>query len=413
MEKWTRAELKRRAKENLSKNYWLCVGVSFLMIFAIGIGSLSIISVYSNILDYDKRHFSIPGSQYAYQTEQNKPREKDLSEIVLLHHYEDDHYYDEDHYYEDDYYDDCDYDIDDYYDDYDIDDYYDDNGYDMDDYYHNYQYGGSAKEFIYMMKKVLRIFLLIFLISFFISLAVSVFVFMPLQVGGCRFFMCNRESNGDLNQLLVGFRQGNYLNVVKIMFVRSIKIALWSLLFVIPGIIKTFEYSMIPYLLSENPGISKQEAFAVSKEMTNGEKWKMFVLGLSFLPWMLLGGFTFGLIYIFWLYPYILATNAELYAVLREKIRFNSGRIVGAENLRYMYADGYHNQAYGNYTAQQQNYNNNEKNNNTHNSYSNEYNSRNDMYSNNSYNGNSGEEKTYRNTLDDFDKKNNPPNNLL
>lgn len=409
MEKWTRAELKKRAKVNISNNYWLCVGVTFLMIFAIGIGGMGIASGYWRILSYGKRHSSISGSEYAYQTDQNK--DKESSEIVLLHHYDDDHYDDEDHYYEDDGYYDDDYDIDDYYDDdYDIDDSYDiDDDYDIDDYYHNQPNRDSAESFIDMLKTMFWIIMFIFLISFFISLIVSVFVYMPLQVGNCRFFMCNREGNGDLNQLLVGFRKGKYLNVVKIMFLRSLKIALWSLLFVIPGIIKAFEYSMIPYLLSEDPGMSTQEAFAVSKEMTNGEKWRMFVLVLSFIPWIYLGVFTVGLLYIFWLYPYFFATNAELYAVLREKIRYNSGRIVGAENLRYMYADGYQQQTYRNYTTQQHTYNNDyQKDNNTQDSTSS-----NNMYSNDSNTYNSGEEKTYRNTLDDFDKKNNPPKNLF
>ena len=378
MGKWTRAELKGRAKENICKNYWLCVAVSLLMFVSVGIGSIGFRISYEKIYpEYKKNNNSIFDSQYAYQAKQGAQstrmkrtntsfEDSSSSETVLLHHYEEDHDYDIDDYYEDD--------------DYDIDDYYEDYGNDIvDDYYHNHQYGGSTGEFIYMLKKVLLLLLIAFLISFVISFAISVLVYMPLQVGSCRFFMCNREDNADLNHLLIGFQNGNYSNVVKIMFVRSIKIALWSLLFVIPGIIKSYEYSMIPYLLSENPGMNKKEAFALSKEMTSGEKWRMFVLGISFFPWMLLVGVTFGLIFIFWIYPYIFATNAELYAVLREKLRFNNGRIVGAENLRYAYADGYQNQS----------------------------------YSNNSYNSNPQEQKAYGNTLDDFDKKNNPPKNLF
>ncbi|MDE7424538.1 MAG: DUF975 family protein [Lachnospiraceae bacterium] len=439
---WTRAELKGRAKENIGKNYWLCVGVSLLMFLSVGIGSIGIGNKYWKFFsEYKNKHYSISGSQYAYQTEQDTQstrmntsfEDSGSREMALLHHYEEGHHYDyDDNDYDiDDFYDDDDYDIDDFYDDddYDIDDFYDDDDYDIDgfyddndyniydDYYHNHEYRGSMGEALYILKKGLWLLLITFLISFVISLAISVLVYMPLQVGSCRFFMCNREDNADLNHLLIGFRDGNYLNVVKIMFIRSIKIALWSLLFVIPGIIKSYEYSMIPYLLSENPGMSKQEAFALSREMTSGEKWKMFVLGISFFPWMLLGGVTFGLIFIFWLYPYIFATNAELYAVLREKLRLNSGRIVGTENLRYAYAGGNQNQSYSNYSTQQQMYNNYsngyEKDNNTQDSYSNNYSSQNDKYSNNSYNGSSGEQKSYGNTLDDFDKKNNPPKNLF
>ena len=54
-------------------------------------------------------------------------------------------------------------------------------------------------------------------------------------------------------------------------------------MFIIPGIIKAYEYSMIPYLLAENPNMSKQEAFAISKELMDGNKFNAFVLDLSFI----------------------------------------------------------------------------------------------------------------------------------
>lgn len=129
----------------------------------------------------------------------------------------------------------------------------------------------------------LAIMLVGLLIFFVISLVISACICMPVQVGGCRFFMCNREDHSDLNHLLIGFQSGHYGNVVKIMFLRSIKIFLWSLLFVIPGIVKAYEYAMIPYLLSEDPGINRKTAFATSKEMTSGEKLNMFLLDFSFL----------------------------------------------------------------------------------------------------------------------------------
>ena len=108
------------------------------------------------------------------------------------------------------------------------------------------------------------------------------------------------------------------MNVVKIMFWRELKIFLWSLLFVIPGIIKSYEYSMVPYILAENPHISSERAFELSKKMTRGEKWKIFVLDLSFLGWRILGVLCCCVGEIF-LQPYVEATYAELYQVMREK----------------------------------------------------------------------------------------------
>ena len=93
---------------------------------------------------------------------------------------------------------------------------------------------------------------------------------------------------------------------------------LWSLLFVIPGIIKAYEYRMIPYILSENPEISRERVFEISKKMMMGNKWNTFVLDLSFLGWEILSGLTIGILGIFYVNPYVQSTNAELYAYLRE-----------------------------------------------------------------------------------------------
>ena len=103
----------------------------------------------------------------------------------------------------------------------------------------------------------------------------------------------------------------------------NIKIFLWGLLFIIPGIIKSYEYYMVPYILAENPGIDSRRAFELSKEMTRDEKFDIFLLALSFIGWYLLGAITCG-IGILFLEPYYQATFAELYQVMREKaFRFN------------------------------------------------------------------------------------------
>ena len=77
---------------------------------------------------------------------------------------------------------------------------------------------------------------------------------------------------------------------------------------------------MIPYILSENPKIQRKKAFKLSKEMMKGNKWKTFILDLSFLGWELLSIFTFGLLNIFYINPYKVATTVELYEVLKKQI---------------------------------------------------------------------------------------------
>lgn len=95
---------------------------------------------------------------------------------------------------------------------------------------------------------------------------------------------------------------------------------LWSLLLVIPGIIKGYSYSMAMYILAENKGMSARECIRKSKEMTQGHKWELFVLELSFLGWGLLGTITLGIGYI-WIIPYMAATEANAYRYLKAQAK--------------------------------------------------------------------------------------------
>lgn len=99
---------------------------------------------------------------------------------------------------------------------------------------------------------------------------------------------------------------------------------LWSLLFVIPGIIAALSYSMAPFILAENKSITAMEAIKKSKEMMNGHKADLFVLYLSFFGWMLLVPLTFGIASIY-VYPYMLATITNFYDSIKDGCEnFNS-----------------------------------------------------------------------------------------
>lgn len=143
----------------------------------------------------------------------------------------------------------------------------------------------------------------------------KVFVESLLEVGGYRFFILNQTERPKMGVMLDGFRSGHYGNIVGIMFLRELFIGLWSLLFIVPGIIKSYEYLMVPYILAENPGMDRREAFQISKQMMDGNKWDTFVMDLSFLGWYFLSIFTCGLLAIFYVEPYRQATFAELYTV--------------------------------------------------------------------------------------------------
>ncbi len=97
----------------------------------------------------------------------------------------------------------------------------------------------------------------------------------------------------------------------------SLWIYLWSLLFVIPGIIKGIAYSMTPYILANEPDVEATQALKLSMRMTDGHKWDIFVMGLSFLGWELLSALTCGILDIFYVGPYRNAAMAGLYLELR------------------------------------------------------------------------------------------------
>lgn len=80
-----------------------------------------------------------------------------------------------------------------------------------------------------------------------------------------------------------------------------------------------YEYRMIPYILAENPKIKRKKAFKLSKEMMKHNKWRAFVLDLSFIGWEIASIFTFGMINLLYANPYRAATSTELYVVLRNK----------------------------------------------------------------------------------------------
>lgn len=108
----------------------------------------------------------------------------------------------------------------------------------------------------------------------------------------------------------------DFWSAFKVNFLVGLFTFLWSLLFVIPGIVKTLSYSMSMYVLAENKGKPALECIKESKVITNGHKMDLFVLGLSFIGWILLGYITLGIGYI-WILPYVEATYTNAYNRLK------------------------------------------------------------------------------------------------
>lgn len=159
------------------------------------------------------------------------------------------------------------------------------------------------------------IFIVVFVIVFAFACVIDIFICNPLEIGGKRFYVRNLHEKAQVGNLGFAF-DTNYMNVVKVMFFKDLYVVLWTLLFIIPGIIKEYEYMMVPYLLAENPQMSKDEAFAASKQMMTGNKWRAFVLDLSFIGWHILSAITCGILEVFYVAPYVDAAHAALYDTL-------------------------------------------------------------------------------------------------
>lgn len=158
---------------------------------------------------------------------------------------------------------------------------------------------------------------LIILIALIVILILRIFIGYCLEVGGRKYFVQSAQYRDNKKCFSFGFNKQNYMGIVKTMLLTNVFIFLWTLLLIIPGIIKSYAYRMVPYILADNPNIGAQEAIALSNEMTKGHKFDMFVLDLSFIGWYLLGAIAL-LVGVLFVMPYENATNAELYLVLRK-----------------------------------------------------------------------------------------------
>ena len=150
------------------------------------------------------------------------------------------------------------------------------------------------------------------------GLLLKLFLFNPVQVSCRKFFFANSYAPVQLDELKYSFSEGRYSNIVKVTFFRDLFVFLWTLLFVIPGIVKAYQYKMVPYILAEDPFMDHREALNLSRSMMEGQKWKAFVLDLSFIGWEFLAALTLWILGIFYVNPYEAATDAELYRVLRQ-----------------------------------------------------------------------------------------------
>lgn len=149
-----------------------------------------------------------------------------------------------------------------------------------------------------------------------IGIAASIVLTGPIMVGlNSHTLKRVRGENADFMDILNGFKDdfaGNFL----LGFMMNLFILLWSLLFIIPGIIKTYAYSMAYYIKNDHPEYTWKECLKASEEMMKGHKWRLFCLQFSFIGWIIVGAFCFG-IGTYWVSAYSNTAVAAFYDELK------------------------------------------------------------------------------------------------
>lgn len=156
-----------------------------------------------------------------------------------------------------------------------------------------------------------------------ITFAIYYLVQNIMRVGRNRFFLESQKySKTGMRRMLFPYTTKKVLHMAWVLFTRDFFLFLWNFT-IIGGIIKHYSYYMIPYILAENPSISRKEAFKISRTMMNGHKWETFVLELSFWGWQILQPLTFNLINVFYVDSYYEYTFANYYLQLRDEYKQN------------------------------------------------------------------------------------------
>lgn len=277
--KWTRKELKERAKEALRRNYWKVVFVSFIFILLGGGVNSSASSPFVNNGKGEKANDLVlietdmldSGGDFVQAGDDGEESEgSHITEMMNTI------------------------------------------GNSVEESLDNL---GEARIAVIVAFAVVMAILFIFIMI--IGLALDVFLVNPLWVGAQRFMLKSVDDKGNIAELGYTFDH-HYLNGVKTTFMRDLYVFLWALLFLIPGIYKKYQYYMVEFILAENPDMPYKEVLERSKKMMDGQKWNAFVLDLSFILWHMLSFVTCGITEIAFVQPYVNLTHAALYRALSD-----------------------------------------------------------------------------------------------
>lgn len=151
---------------------------------------------------------------------------------------------------------------------------------------------------------------------------VALLITGPLSYGSNKLFLKQARDNEkmEIADIICGFKE-DFSGLFLIHLISTIKIILWSLLFIIPGIVKSIAYSMAYYIKADNPDYDWRKCLSESERIMNGHKGEYFVLELSFIGWNIVGALCLG-VGIFWVAAYMEATKAHFYEAIKGSDNF-------------------------------------------------------------------------------------------
>lgn len=141
---------------------------------------------------------------------------------------------------------------------------------------------------------------------------------MPMTYSYNVTFLNDKRSASEfkIEQLFDGYK--DFLRIMGTMLLTNVYQFLWTLLLIVPGVIKAISYSQTQFILKDCPELSFNEAIERSMDMMEGHKMQYFLLSLSFIGWILLAIISCGILSL-WVNPYISATNAHFYEYVKDE----------------------------------------------------------------------------------------------
>lgn len=203
----------------------------------------------------------------------------------------------------------------------------------------------SASSFLFSVLRAVNAFIseepgpaaVFLVVGVILSLLAKIFISNILKIGEHRFFMETRKyGQTQIAKIFFLYKLRCIWHPAWVMLCRSVCQTLWNLT-IAGGIIKHYEYSMIPFILAENPKIGRKKAFMLSKQMMRNNKWKLFLLDLSFLGWRLVSLLTLGILDFLLVNPYMAGCKTEFYFSLRRN--YVLSRCSGYEYLNDPYLE--------------------------------------------------------------------------